>query len=169
MKLNRNFYLKPTLEVAESLISKFLVHRTKNNLYQAEITETEGYIGKDDQACHGSRGRSKSNKNMFKAGGISYVYLIYGIYHMLNIVTEKAGKPSAVLIRGLDCQSCDGPGKLTKKFKISKEKHNGIDLTADILWLEDRGKKPKVKRGKRIGVDYAGKWAEKPWRFYNPN
>lgn len=130
------------------------------------IVETEAYAGFDDLACHGSRGMTKRNKVMFKKGGFAYVYLIYGIYHCLNIVTEKEGKPSAVLIRGLDYPNANGPGKLCREFKITKENSNGLDLTGDKLWVEDRGFKiSKVLSGPRIGIDYAGKCALWPWRF----
>lgn len=86
---------------------------------------------------------------------------------MFNIVTKEKGFPATVLIRGLDCKVCDGPGKLTEKFNVTKEKHDQLDLTDNTIWLEDRGRKLIVESGKRIGVDYAGKWADKPWRFYS--
>jgi len=165
MKLKRSFYLRPTLKVAQDLIGKFLVHQCGGRLYQAEITETEAYAGFDDKACHGSRGKTKRNEVMFRQGGFAYVYLIYGIYHCLNLVTEKENYPSAVLIRALDYPGADGPGKLCRAFQITKETHNGLDLTGNILWVEGRGLKPKYEAAKRIGVDYAGECADWPWRF----
>jgi len=165
MKLKRSFYLRPTLQVAQDLIGKFLVHKTNRQIYEAPIVETEAYAGFDDLACHGSRGMTERNKVMFKKGGFAYVYLIYGLHYCLNLVTEKEGYPSAVLIRALDYPQADGPGKLCRVFKITKETHNGLDLTGDRLWVEDRGLKLDFAAGKRIGVDYAGEAALWPWRF----
>ncbi len=179
MKLKHEFYRQPTLQVAQSLIGKFLVHKTsssdaavgaptdyrRSKVYTAEIIETEAYCGFDDLASHASRGKTPRNAVMFGKGGFSYVYLIYGIYHCLNLVTEKEGFPAAVLIRALDFPSADGPGKLCREFKITKA-HNGLDVTGDKLYVEDRGLKRKVISGKRIGVDYAGKCADWPWRFW---
>jgi DNA-3-methyladenine glycosylase len=165
-KLPKPFYLESTQKVAESLIGKDLVVKRDGEVIRAQIIETEAYQGFEDKASHASKGQTERNAPMFKEGGISYIYLVYGIYHMLNIVTEKAGYPSAVLIRALDCQDCDGPGKLTRELKITKEKYNGINLTQDRIWVEDKGRRPRVKTGKRIGIGYAGKWANKPWRFF---
>lgn len=166
MKLKRQFYLRPTVQAAKDLLGKFLVHKYKGKIYQAMITETEAYAGFDDLACHGSRGMTKRNEVMFRQGGYAYVYLIYGIYHCLNLVTEKTDFPSAVLIRALDFPKADGPGKLCREFTITKDTHNGLDLTGDILWVEDRGIKPKkIQATKRIGIDYAKHCANWPWRF----
>lgn len=165
IKLKRAFYLNPTLQVAKDLIGKFLVYKKGNKIYQGQIVETEAYTGFDDLACHGSKGKTERNKVMFEKGGYAYVYLIYGIHHCLNLVTEKKGIPSAVLIRALDSPHADGPGKLCREFKITKQTHNGLDLTNSALWVEDRGFNPNIISGKRIGIDYAGKCANWPWRF----
>ena len=172
MKLKKDYFLRPTLDVAKDLIGKFLVHKTSGpstslragKIYAAEIIETEAYAGFDDKASHASRGKTKRNAAMFGPGGFTYIYLIYGMYYCLNLTTEKEGYPAAVLIRGLDFPKADGPGKLCREFKINKN-HNGLNLESDILWVEDRGLKPKVIFGKRIGVDYAGECANWPWRF----
>jgi len=167
MKLKRDFYQKPTLSAARDLLGKFLVHNYRGKIYRGMIIETEAYSGFEDLACHGSRGMTERNKIMFRQGGFAYVYLIYGIYHCLNIVTEKEGKPSAVLIRGLDYPNADGPGKLCRAFKITKQNHNGLDLTGDKLWVEDRGfKNFKIQKGPRIGIDYAKHCANWHWRFW---
>jgi len=155
MKLKRSFYLRPTIEVAQDLLGKFLVRRYRGKIYQAEICETEAYRGFDDKACHGHKSRTKRNEMMFHHGGLAYVYLIYGVYHCLNLVTENKDFPSAVLIRGLDCKNCDGPGKLCRAFKITKKNCNGLDICSNILWIEDRGAKVKYEKLKRVGVDYA--------------
>ncbi len=152
--------------MARDLIGKDLVHRYQGKIYRASIIETEAYEGFDDLACHAAKGMTERNRVMFELGGHAYVYLIYGIYHCLNIVTGYKGYPSAVLIRALDYPLADGPGKLCREFKIAKQKHNGIDLTRDTLWVEDKGFKPKILSGKRIGVDYAGQSANLPWRFF---
>jgi len=165
MKLKQAFYLRPTIKVAQDLLGKFLVRHYRGKIYQAMITETEAYRGFDDKACHGHKSRTKRNEMMFHHGGFAYVYLIYGIYHCLNLVTENKDFPSAVLIRGLDYKKADGPGKLCKAFKITKANCNGLDLCGNILYVEDRGVKIKYEKSKRIGVDYAGECAHFLWRF----
>ena len=151
--------------VAQELLGKFLVRKYRGKIYEAMITETEAYRGFDDKACHASHGKTERNKVMFSKGGTAYVYLIYGMYHCLNIVTEKEGFPAAVLIRGLDYKNSDGPGKLCRAFKITKENSNGLDLCGNTLWLEDRGVKVEYKKLKRIGIDYAKECANWLWRF----
>lgn len=136
------------------------------------ICETEAYGDENDLACHASRGRTPRTEVMYADGGIWYVYLCYGMHEMLNLVTGPAGRPSAVLIRGLDGVS--GPGRLTRFLGIDR-RFNGRPASRETgLWLEDDGL--VVPRGAiiatpRIGVDYAGPvWAPKPWRFYcNPS
>lgn len=165
MKLQRSFYQQPTLAVAKNLIGKFLVHKIGRKIYTAEIIEAEAYDGFNDKASHASRGKTPRNAIMFGKAGFAYVYLIYGIYHCLNITTEKEGYPAAVLIRGLDCDRCDGPGKLCREFQITKKTHNGLDMTKNVLWVEDRGLRRKIITSPRVGVDYAGKCKDWPWRF----
>lgn len=163
MILKRNFYLKPTLQVAKNLLGKYLVYKDKS----AKIIEVEAYIGQKDLACHASKGKTKRNEAMFLEGGHTYIYLIYGIYHCLNIVTGKREHPEAILIRALEYEGCDGPGKLCRKFGL-KRAQNGLDLTKGPIYIEDRGVKIAKNRiigTSRIGVAYAGKWAKKPWRF----
>ena len=167
MKIKRDFYLRPVLKVARDLIGKDLVHRYRNKIYRGSIIEAEAYDGFDDLACHASRGMTERNKVMFILGGHAYVYLIYGIHHCLNLVTGPEGYPAAVLIRALDYPGADGPGKLCREFRITKQRHNGLDLIKSVLWIEDRGVRPKVASGKRIGVDYAGQSADLPWRFFS--
>ena len=169
MKLKRKFFNKPTLAVARGLLGKYLVRRIGSRLVRARITETEAYCGFKDKASHASRGLTERTKLMFGPPGFFYVYMIYGMYHCLNVVTGKEGYPAAVLIRGVDRANCDGPGKICRELKIIK-KLNGIDLcNSDQLWIEDSGvelKKGDIKKGKRVGVDYAGKWKDKLWRLY---
>ena len=182
MKIPRPFYEQSTLDVARQLLGKYLVRRHPDGTAVGRIVETEAYIGPEDKACHASRGRTPRTEIMFGRAGHAYVYLIYGFHYMLNIVTEEADFPAAVLIRAVEplngvrlMQSrrgtehlhnlASGPGKLCQAFAIDRAL-NGDDLCGKVLYLEDRGDAPpKVVTTPRIGVDYAGKWKHKPWRF----
>ena len=168
-RLDRKFFNRNTVLVAQELLGKFLVRKVGNKIVKAKITETEAYCGTKDLACHASKGLTERTKVMFGPAGYPYIYMIYGMYHCLNIVTEKEGNPSAVLIRSLDCENCDGPGKLCRELKIDR-KLNAVDLVkSNSLWIEEnktKTSKSQIKKGKRIGVDYAGKWKDKLWRFY---
>jgi DNA-3-methyladenine glycosylase len=184
VKLERQFYCRPTLEVAESLLGKVLVRRLRGRNLAGKIVETEAYVGPHDLACHASKGKTARTSIMFQEGGCAYVYMIYGFYFCLNAVTEAADYPAAVLIRAIEpldhipvmkrlrknpdhqTNISSGPGKLCMAMSIDK-KLNGIDLTGDTLWIEDR----KLDVGSiiatpRVGVDYAGEFKDKPWRFY---
>lgn len=195
MRFARQFFNRPTITVARELLGKYLCRRINGKILRAKITETEAYCGQKDLACHASKGLTERTKVMFGPPGRAYVYLIYGMYYCLNIVTEKEGYPAAVLIRGAEVSSVryqvlgktknkshplihntkylillDGPGKLCRALEINKIL-NGVDVCKSReLWIESvsrrRGEKPlRIKRGKRIGVDYAGKWKDKLWRF----
>ena len=166
-RLDRKFFERKTLVVARDLIGKLLVRKIGPTIYRAQITETEAYFGPNDLASHASKGLTPRTKPMFGPAGYSYVYLIYGMYHCLNVVTEKAGYPAAVLIRGVMLEKHhDGPGKLCRELKIDK-KLNEIDMTTNKeLWFEDDGAKiGRIKKTPRIRVDYAGEYKDKPWRF----
>ena len=168
--LTRTYFSRPTLTVARSLVGKYLIRCIDGREIAGKIIEVEAYVGARDKACHASKGRTKRTDVMFGPAGISYVYLIYGMYHCLNVVTEREEFPSAVLIRAieLDGKLIDGPGRLCRAMQIDRSL-NCADLTiGESLWFEDRGE--LVRRGDlgahaRIGVDYAGEWAKKPWRF----
>jgi DNA-3-methyladenine glycosylase len=165
-RLLNDYFLRDVLDVAPELIGKILAIRLQNStIGKFLITETEAYRGYEDKACHASRGRTGRNKVMFCAGGKIYVYFVYGMYWMLNIVTGAEEDPQAALIRGIE--GFNGPGKLTKALGINKSFY-GEDLTvSDRIWVEDNGFRPAFKTGARIGVDYAGEiWKNKPWRFY---
>lgn len=182
MKLPRSFYQQPTVEVARQLLGKYLVRKHPAGVTVGRIVESEAYIGPEDKACHASRGRTPRTEIMFGRAGHAYIYLIYGFHYMLNIVTEKEDFPSAVLIRaveplggielmqarrGLDkiTNLASGPGKLCTAFAIDRTL-NGDDMCGKIIYVEDRGEpSPKIATTPRIGVDYAGKWKHKPWRF----
>ncbi|MBM2846275.1 MAG: putative 3-methyladenine glycosylase [Bacteroidetes bacterium] len=168
--LSRRYFSRPTLTVARSLVGKYLIRCIDGREIAGKIIEVEAYVGSEDKACHASKGRTQRTDVMFGPAGIAYVYLIYGMYHCLNVVTEREEFPSAVLIRAIeiDGKLIDGPGRLCRAMQIDLSL-NRADLTmGESLWFEDRG--ASVKRGHvgahpRIGVDYAGAWAKKLWRF----
>lgn len=178
-KLARHFYNKKTLKVAKELLGKFLIHKIGRQKLVGIITETEAYVGPKDKASHASRGRTPRTEIMFGEPGHAYVYLIYGMYYCFNIVTEHKDYPAAVLIRAIQPVSrkaiklysrraVDGPGKVCQYMRINK-KLNGADLAGHKLWVEDRGvkiKKSAIHCSKRIGVDYAGFYKDKKWRFF---
>ncbi|MDA2922123.1 DNA-3-methyladenine glycosylase [Patescibacteria group bacterium AH-259-L07] len=154
------------MKVAKALLGKFLVRRYYGKEISLMITEVEAYDGFKDKASHASYGRTERNKIMFEGPGIWYVYFIYGTHWMLNIVTGKKNYPAAVLIRG--SKQMHGPGRITKYLHIDK-RFNGLPTNKDAgLWIEDRGikiKRTQIQARPRIGVDYAGMWAYKPYRF----
>lgn len=171
--LSRAYFNRSTLKVARSLIGKYLVRRTEQATMAGLIVEVEAYVGPEDRACHASRGRTQRTDVLFGPPGIAYVYLIYGMYHCLNVVTERQGFPAAVLIRAVEHHDpspvlIDGPGRVCRAFQVDRHL-NRWDLTVgEGLWLEDRGQRitdADVITAPRIGVDYAGEWAAKPWRF----
>ena len=168
--LPREFFSRPTLTVARSLVGKYLVREQQTGTIAGKIVEVEAYVGQKDQACHASKGRTARTEVMFGPPGISYVYLIYGMYHCLNVVTERVDFPSAVLIRAVDVDGdlIDGPGRLCRAFTIDRSL-NQLDMTiGKSLWFEDRNHgvpRGAIGRYPRIGVDYAGDWAKKLWRF----
>ena len=168
--LPASFYARPTLRVARSLLGKYLVRETASGLRAGRIIEVEAYVGPQDRASHASRGRTKRTDVMFGQPGLAYVYLIYGMYHCLNVVTERSDYPAAVLIRGVEHEAglADGPGRVCRLFGIDR-RLNCHDLTSGkALWIEDRGERilrTQIGAFSRIGVDYAGPWADKPWRF----
>ena len=167
-KISRDFYIRDVLEVVPDLLGKDIVLRLDDGtLIRQQITDVEAYRGEDDKACHASKGKTRRTSVMFEEGGRLYVYLIYGMYWMMNIVTGTKDNPQAALIRGVTYVS--GPGRLTKSLKIDGS-FNGEDLTtSDRIWLEDKGLKPSFKTGPRIGIDYAGDyWKSVPWRYYIP-
>lgn len=164
-KLDLEFYQRDGLIVAQDLVGKILVRVSPDGkVSRYRILETEAYMGVDDLACHASKGRTKRTEVMYNCGGLIYVYLIYGMYWMLNIVTGDKDEPQAVLIRVLD-SGLNGPGKLTRKLEIDKSFYGESIVTSDRIWIEDDGDMPEITLKKRVGIDYAGEWADKLWRF----
>lgn len=164
--LPKKFFNRPTITVAKDLLGCVLVRKINNKQIKSVITEVEAYDGFLDRASHAHRGKTKRNAVMFGEAGHWYVYLTYGIHIMLNIVTGPKDFPAAILIRGIDI--ANGPGRLTKKLKISKSFNTKTTSKNSGLWIENGSKKGlKIKRSARIGVDYAGPvWANKKYRFY---
>jgi DNA-3-methyladenine glycosylase len=182
--LPRSFYAHPTLTVAGALLGKVLVHHAPGGTAAGMIVEAEAYIGEDDPACHAAPGPTPRNAPLYGPPGIAYVYLNYGIHHLVNAVTEPAGQPAAVLIRalapleGVDLMQarrrvngravpqeelCRGPGNLTRALGITLA-DNQLDLTASRLAIEDRGLRAGgVSWGPRIGIRVA---VDRPWRCW---
>lgn len=163
-RLNRDFYTRDVLTLAPALLgTRLFCLDAGGRPAEYIITETEAYKGTDDLACHASKGRTKRNDVMFHTGGLLYVYLIYGIHWMLNIVSGEADEPQAVLIRSL--KGITGPGRLTRKLGIDKSFNKEDLTTSERIWIES-GTTPPYKATPRIGIDYAGpEWKHKPWRF----
>lgn len=162
------FFNRPTLTVARELLGKYLVRKVGNKEVTLMITETEAYDGSNDLAAHSSKGRTKRTEALFGLAGHWYVYFVYGMHEMLNVVTKKDG--AAVLIRGAGHLS--GPAKITKYLKIDRSLYGKPAAKASGLWVEDRGVRvepSQIQKGPRVGVDYAGLWAKKPWRFVIKN
>ncbi|HZJ73219.1 MAG TPA: DNA-3-methyladenine glycosylase [Perlabentimonas sp.] len=165
-RLTDNFFKRDVLVVAPQMVGKILVRRFDDGqIVRLPITEVEAYRGEDDLACHASKGRTPRTDVMYSVGGCAYVYLVYGMHWMLNIVTGDLNSPQAVLLRGVD--TCYGPGRLTRLLKIDKS-FNAEDFTvSERLWFEQATLNKTIDTGPRIGVDYAGDyWALKPWRYW---
>lgn len=166
MILDGDFFHRPVLDVAPSLLGKVLVRKRGEDLQEAVITEVEAYDGTQDLACHACRGRTKRTALLFGAPGLWYVYFVYGMHWMLNIVCREEGYPAAVLIRGAG--DWDGPGKLTRGLRITGSFNGKVSGKESGLWIEDTGidvPDKSILRTPRIGVQYAKEWAEKPYRF----
>lgn len=165
-KAGREFFTRDVLKVAPDLLSCFLAVRFDDcDVRRFLITETEAYRGEEDKACHASRGRTPRTDIMYHEGGRLYIYLVYGIHWMLNIVTGRENDPQAVLIRGLD--QYPGPGLVTKGLGIDRSFNCEDLVTSERIWLEKSGVTSKFRTGPRIGIDYAGEyWKTRPWRYF---
>jgi len=173
------------LTVARECVGKLLVHRAQEGLLVGRIVEAEAYRGPEDRAAHSYGGRQTARTlAMFGPAGHAYMFLIYGLHWNFNIVTSRTGEPHAVLIRAIEPllgtdvmarnrgvradrrELTNGPGKLCQALGLDR-RHYGLDLCQSELFLAAAPQVP-VARSRRIGIDYAGDWAEKPWRFYDP-
>lgn len=175
------------MELAQELIGKYLYTNTDGVLTGGMIVETEAYSGENDQACHAHLNRrTQRTEIMYHEGGVAYVYLVYGIYYLFNIITNEKDKADAVLVRALEPEIgveemllrrnmaavkpnlTAGPGVLSIAMGINKKLY-GADLTGNAIWLEDKGivfPSEEIAAGPRIGIDYAGEDAKLPWRFW---
>lgn len=174
-KLPRSFYArKDTLLIARDLIGMHLVHKDGSGKSVGRIVETEAYMGPEDLAAHSARGRTQRTEVMFGPPGHAYVYFIYGFWNCMNVVTAREGVPHAVLLRALEpvegiTDKTWGPGLLCRAMRIDRTL-NGADLCAARLWIErppGRSVPARIATSPRIGVDYAGPWAKRPWRFFD--
>jgi len=173
-KLPRAFFAHNTLGIARALIGMHLVHDDGSGRRAGRIVETEAYLGPRDLAAHSARGRTPRTEVMFGPPGHAYVYFIYGFWNCLNVVTAAPGIPHAVLLRALAPvgeldEPTWGPGLLCRALHIDRSL-NGADLRGDVLWIErpPAGAAPaRIARDTRIGIDYAGEWAQRRWRFYD--
>lgn len=193
MPLPRRFYARPTLKVAQDLLGKVLVHRTRTGVTSGIIVEVEAYVGESDPACHAAPGPTTRNAPLYGPPGHAYVYLNYGVHYLFNVVTEAEGRPAAVLIRALEPVEgvplmrkrrardrtvryaardrefsihdlCRGPGNVTHAMGISL-RDNRVDLLGPALYIEDRGHRVShVTWSPRIGIT---KGTEKHWRCYS--
>ena len=182
--LDRAWFDRPAVELAAELLGARLVHDAPDGAVGGRIVEVEAYRGPEDLAAHSARGRTARNAVMFGPPGHLYVYLIYGLHHCLNVVAGPGDKPEAVLIRALEIDEgrdiarrrrgervpelrlASGPGNVGQALGVDRG-HNGIDLLTGPVRLEPRhGRRPIIRRGPRIGVDYAGPWASRPLRFW---
>ncbi len=165
--LSLRYFARSTTKVAQELLGKYLVRRYRGREEAYRITEVEAYDWFRDRASHASKGKTERTKVMFGPPGVWYVYLIYGMHDMINIVTRERGYPAAILIRGAD--GVDGPGKLTKWLHVTSALNGKRSDKDPGLWIEDRGKRvPEgaIECAPRVGVACAGKyWANKRWRF----
>lgn len=171
--LPRSFYTRNTHIVAQQLLGKLLVRTLNGKNIVGRICEVESYVGEDDLACHASKGKTKRTEVMYGEAGHAYVYMVYGMYHCFNVVTEVENFPAAVLIRAVTSMEniftkTDGPGKLCRAFAIDRTL-NIHDLTLrSELYIADDGThvaKKNILQTPRIGVAYAGEHALLPWRY----
>ncbi len=188
MKLNRDFYLRPdVVEISKDLLGKTLNTHINGIITSGLIVEVEAYCGRDDKACHANNNRRTNRTEiMFQNGGAAYVYLCYGIHYLFNVVTNIQGLADAVLVRAVqpidgvdmmlkrrkmnkvETRITAGPGALSQALGINKTFY-GEMLWGNMIWIEDVGehvKEENIIAVKRVGVDYAGEDAMRPWRFY---
>ena len=169
----RSFFARPADIVAPDLLGHVLCRQAPEGIRRARIVETEAYLGPHDLAAHTSRGRTARTQVMFGPPGHCYVYFVYGMHHMLNVVTgDHDGQ--AVLVRAAEPLSpglgrTDGPARLTKAMDITVEALNGAPAYGKDLWFEPGPARARVATSPRIGVDYAGDWAARHLRFFDPD
>ncbi len=169
-RLRRDFYAQSGAELAASLLGTIFVRRVEGEMRRARIVETEAYLGPKDLASHSSKGRTARTEVMFGPPGHAYVYFVYGMHDMFNVVAGIEGEAHAILVRGAEAldrweAELTGPGRFARAFEITRA-DNGLDLTrGDTFFVEDPAYRPRIVRSKRIGVDYSGHWKNRLLRF----
>ena len=174
-RLDPEFFARHARVVARALIGTYLVHAPERGPIRAvRIVETEAYCGPTDLACHARAGLTKRTRTLYGPPGHAYVFLIYGMYDCFNVVCFGEGRGHAVLVRGGEPVAgiapgvrTDGPGRVTRALGISRA-HNDLPLTVPPLTIAPRTKRPRTQVSARVGVGYAGAWADEPWRFFDP-
>ena len=164
-RVDREFYCRDVLQVAPELLGMKLIRVFPDGSQGSFIiTETEAYRGQEDKACHASKGLTSRTAVMFREGGHLYLYLIYGMYWMLNIVAGPVSVPQAVLIRGIT--DANGPGRLTRLLNLDRSFYGEDLVTSERIWVEEGSQSPEFETTPRIGIEYAGNpWKDLPWRF----
>ncbi|WP_029905058.1 DNA-3-methyladenine glycosylase [Prevotella sp. 10(H)] len=163
-KLTEKFFQRDVLDVAPDLLGKILVRQFENGEKRRyRITDVEAYRGEEDKACHASRGRTAHTEVLYSKGGTIYVYLIYGIYWLLNIETGDKDCPQGVMIRAVE--GIYGPGRVGRALKLDKSFRGESIEKNDRMWIEDSDEKPEYITAPRIGIDYAQEWKDIEWRF----
>ncbi len=170
--LSKTFFERRVVKVAEELVGKYIMREIDGKINGYKIIETEAYDGEKDLACHASKGRTVRTEVLYGRAGHLYVYLIYGMHYLLNVVADQDDYPAGVLIRGIETKEgkrISGPGRVAKFLHIDKAFHGKESGKKLKVWFEDRGErvaKNKIQRLARIGVAYAGPiWSKKPYRF----
>ena len=173
-RLARKFYTRNTLRIARELLGKYIIRVWRGKKIIGRIVETEAYVGRHDKASHSYGGRRTDRTDvMYWMGGHAYLYFTYGMHWMFNVVTGNKESPEAVLIRAVepvrhsDMNIARGPAKVARYFHLDRAMNKDDLVASGRLWIEDWREKPeKIATSVRIGVDYAGVWAKKKWRFY---
>jgi len=165
MVLKEDFYSRPATELAPLLLGKLLCRRVGDAVLRRRITETECYFGEEDTACHAHKGRTPRTDTLYQQGGITYVYLCYGIHSLLNVVTGAKNHPEAVLVRGVEGAS--GPGRVTKALGITCADNRLALIPENGIWIEDDDTPvPPHQCLPRVGIDYAAKAdRDRLWRY----
>ena len=164
MILDETYFSASAVELASDLIGKVLCRSIDGTVERRRILETECYFGEEDTACHAHKGQTPRTEIMYRAGGRAYVYLCYGIHHLLNLTTGPQGHPEAVLIRGVD--GAIGPGRVTKLLRIDRSFNTQLLIPENRLWIEDDGVRLSQISLPRVGIGYASREdQERKWRY----
>ena len=167
-RLTRAFFARDALVVARALVGVRIAHRTGERTITARIVETEAYRGPKDLACHARAGLTRRTRTLFGAPGTAYVFLVYGMHECFNVVCKAEGAGHAVLVRAAEIDDArgDGPGRFARAMRFTRA-HDGASLLEDRIELHARASRVRVGVSARVGVGYAGEWADAPYRFFD--